>query len=280
MIVGGFLAAGHLCRPVFIVWAALWIVYLAVLAGRSPSQRRWAVAQAAAIGLVLAVSVGAWVLRNQRVIGAPVWATTHGGYTLLLGNNPFFYDHLESRSFAEAAFWGAAWEAEAFHAEWGRRLRAMAAAGPGPRQRATGAETRQEDGELAADRLAGELAKAEIRRRPGMFLYASLVRVGRLWSPVPRVGNRVGPVSWAIGGFYLTLGIGVGLGLWRLWGQWGHPVWAPALLLMVAVTAVHAVYWSNLRMRAPVTPLVAAIAAVGFCGVRAPGLRRAGPPGN
>ena len=56
------------------------------------------------------------------------------------------------------------------------------------------------------------------------------------------------------------------IGLWGLWNQLGSPGWAPPLLLILALTAVHAVYWSNLRMRAPVMPMVAALAAVGFLG--------------
>ncbi|WP_164102324.1 hypothetical protein [Candidatus Laterigemmans baculatus] len=251
LVVGVFLAAGYLCRPVFAVWIVLWVGWLGVSC-LGKAHRRWAARQAIAILAVFAVTAAGWMARNYQTIGKAVWATTHGGYTLLLGNNPYFYDYLDSRSFVEAAFWGEAWDAEPFHREWAARLEQLSAASGG------------EDSELAADRLASEWAKQEIRRQPAMFLYASLVRVGRLWSPVPRVGGRVGLASWATGAFYGVLGIGVIAGLWRLRRQLFDPAWAPPLLLIVAVTVVHAVYWSNLRMRAPVIPMVAAIAVVGF----------------
>ena len=44
----------------------------------------------------------------------------------------------------------------------------------------------------------------------------------------------------------------------RDWGLW---LWG--LLLVLAVTAVHAFYWTNLRMRAPLMPVVALAAALG-----------------
>jgi hypothetical protein len=37
-----------------------------------------------------------------------------------------------------------------------------------------------------------------------------------------------------------------------------------ALAMLMGLTAVHAVFWSDLRMRAPVMPLVAALAAAGL----------------
>ena len=120
--VGGLLAAGYLCRPVFAAWTALWLGWLALRVWLSPEQRRPTASQAIGICLAVAIAIGGWTLRNQRVIGHAVWATTHGGYTLLLGNNPHFYEYLDSRSFAQAAFWGEAWDAEAFHQEWAEHL--------------------------------------------------------------------------------------------------------------------------------------------------------------
>ena len=45
-----------------------------------------------------------------------------------------------------------------------------------------------------------------------------------------------------------------------------HPLPAIALTLslMLATTLVHSIYWSNIRMRAPLTPLVVTIAALGI----------------
>jgi hypothetical protein len=67
---------------------------------------------------------------------------------------------------------------------------------------------------------------------------------------------------WIVGGGYVLLFV---------CAAWGAVVvvrerrgmWAPALLLIAGFTAVHLVYWSNARMRAPVMPAVAVLAAAG-----------------
>ena len=48
--------------------------------------------------------------------------------------------------------------------------------------------------ELANDRLAYAEASRAIRQEPGMFLYAGVVRIGRLWAPMPhRIADDEGP---------------------------------------------------------------------------------------
>jgi len=178
---------------------------------------------------------------------------------LLLGNNPLFYDYLRSGA------WGTAWQAEPFHLAWADRLEGD------PREARFWEEPRQgplvppviED-ERADDRLAYETAKATISRQPTMFLWASLVRLGRLWSPWPhQTESRAGGALWGVGLFYLVF---TGLGLWGI-GALGRRVWSPpwvaGLLLAIALSGVHAVYWSNLRMRAPAIPWLALLAAGG-----------------
>ena len=56
-----------------------------------------------------------WAIRNQLQFGRPIVTTTHGGYTLLLANNPEFYQWLR------AGPWGSVWRADQFDAEWNRR---------------------------------------------------------------------------------------------------------------------------------------------------------------
>jgi hypothetical protein len=70
-------------------------------------------------------------------------------------------------------------------------------------------------------------------------------------------------VRWGIAIFYLLeLGAAV-LGLWRLRrDEW--VVWWPLVLLVLSFALVHVVYWSNLRMRAPVEPVLALLAARGL----------------
>ncbi len=41
-------------------------------------------------------------------------------------------------------------------------------------------------------------------------------------------------------------------------------VWIPAIALTLGLTLVHAVYWSNMRMRGPVMPMVYVAAMAAF----------------
>ena len=42
--------------------------------------------------LAVAITVSPWIIRNASVFGRPILMTTHGGYTLLLGNNETFFN--------------------------------------------------------------------------------------------------------------------------------------------------------------------------------------------
>ena len=70
---------------------------------------------AAQAGLVLGLlmlTLAPWAVRNAHVFGRPIVTTTHGGYTLLLGNNPQYYD------FLRAGGWSATWDAKDVYASW------------------------------------------------------------------------------------------------------------------------------------------------------------------
>ena len=208
-----------------------------------------------------------WTIRNQLQFGRPIITTTHGGYTLRLANNPEFYDWLRHGS------WGSVWQAEQFNADWDRR--------------------RPSD-ELSADRQAYDEAWQTIRAQPGMFLYACAVRVGRFWSPLPHqvaaneslLGrlSRYAVALWYVAEFALAI-----FGIWRV-SRFSRPpicsssfplshralkcpalspsAWHWGLLLVLCLMAGHAVYWTDMRMRAPIMPVVAIIAAAGLFGCR------------
>ncbi|WP_162006568.1 ArnT family glycosyltransferase [Roseimaritima sediminicola] len=252
------LVAAFFCRPTFLVWAGLLVAYLLWRARRAP--RRGALITAGTVFVALAVAVGFWTLRNQRHFGAPIWATSHGGYTLLLGNNPLFYQYLREGRF------GTAWDAEPFHRAWTQRYEDDPTE-PGFWQRNAEADLTPVGvvDEVADDALAYEAAKATIRRQPAMFLWSSVVRLGRLWSPLPlATAERQGAARWIVALWYIAVLLAALWGLWRLWGRgrgvW-HPTWLAGVLLCVALSGVHAVYWSNLRMRAPAMPVIALLAA-------------------
>ncbi|QDS91393.1 hypothetical protein FF011L_01220 [Roseimaritima multifibrata] len=253
------LSLGFLSRPTFFVWAFLLLIYLVGVAVRK--RVWWPVVTAALVVAVMASVIGAWTVRNQRQLGHPVWATSHGGYTLLLGNNPLFYDYLEDDP--EQPNQTDAWDAERFHRTWAGRYQSdpleedfwkWPPTGPVP--------SPQIDDEVADDALAYSAAKQTIHQRPAMFAWACCVRVARLWTPLPHAtpGRSLNAVR-AVGGYYFIFYAAMLGGLCRYGRRWLHSPWMAGLLLAVALTCLHSIYWSNMRMRAPVIPWMACVAA-------------------
>lgn len=252
--VGAVLGCGILCRPTYLVALGLLLLTGLALHDRLklPGRRRHWLAMLAAAGVVVAP----WLLRNLSVFQRPIATTTHGGYTLLLGNNPFFYD------FVESSRWDAAWDAEPFHAEWQRRRSQLTdRAGELTYPVSSPAE------ELAEDAAAYAWATQTMRERPGGFLLASLYRVWQFVSPLP---NRVETTEsyrqqaarFAVAGWHLAVYALIVAGLpWRSARGDAFALFATTLLL--AFLGVHTFYWTNLRMRAPLVPLMSIAAAIG-----------------
>ena len=147
MFAGAVMALGALCRPALLLWT---IAIGIVLAGmcwrlhRSYGRRLptpihtprngsatgvasyKCLAALAMLFLGAAIVLSPWAIRNQIQFGRPIVTTTHGGYTLLLANNPEFYQWLRSGS------WGSVWQADEFNAAWDRRKPARRTAGRSP----------------------------------------------------------------------------------------------------------------------------------------------------
>jgi hypothetical protein len=179
-----------------------------------------------------------WVWRNARVIGEPVLTTTHGGYTLALANNPVYYEEVLNGPP------GAVWSGPRQQAWWERVNRELAGLPEGEADRRLRA---------AALRLAFD--------RPGDFLRASLARLGRFWGLAPAPGIypwwlRLATAVWTAP---LWIALVIGLASRETW-RWPR---VAAAATIAALSAVHAVYWTDLRMRAPVVPAIALVAASG-----------------
>ena len=257
LLAGATLATGALCRPTLLLWAVAVGVMLLWQAWSTPknnlrrsSGRRRTVAGGVAKGLRLpiAFALGAvfvlspWAVRNQLQLGRPIVTTTHGGYTFLLANNPSFYEWLRDGQ------WGSVWPANEFNADWDRR---------------------KPHDELRADRLAYAEAERNIYRKPGAFVGACLVRIGRFWSPLPhRVivvgGPRPRLMRYAVALWYTMEFLLAAAGVWIVFHRKERSAWMEALLLVACLAAVHAFFWTNMRMRAPVMPVVAMAAAVAW----------------
>jgi len=259
------IALAALCRPTFLVWllfappAVLWLTRGKRAANkpdapargddRTPSlarraSKRWRsdVRMAAVVFGAAVCGLAPWAVRNQIDFGRPIISTTHGGYTLLLGNNPSFYDHL-------------------------RTARAEPSGARRTSNNPQDANPQVAD-ELRDDRRAYDQARQSIRERPAMFVRACLHRVGRLWGVLPyAIDPRESAASrwlrYATAVWYsLELALATA-GTWSLGRKIIQTPWLFGLLLAVGFTAVHAVYWTDLRMRAPLVPFVALLAAAG-----------------
>jgi 4-amino-4-deoxy-L-arabinose transferase-like glycosyltransferase len=233
-VAGGSLALAALCRPGLLVWTVAAGAILAAL------PRSWPMRLKVLVGFTVAAMavLSPWAIRNGVRFGRPICTTTHGGYTFLLGNNPMFYEYLRSGA------WGTVWDAEELDSS-----RTVS------------------DDELEADWQAYAEAWENISREPGMFLYACLVRAGRLWSPLPHQidpdeGPRQRLARRAVGLWYLAELPLAAVGVWIVCRRGRRRrAWLWGLLLAGCLTAVHTLYWSNMRMRAPLMPVVALAAA-------------------
>ena len=244
---GGVAALAALVRPTFLPWVA---ACAAILPWRiAPGGRRLAVA---AIFVASAAAVlTPWATRNYVRFGKPILSTTHGGYNLLLGNNPYFYEHLRTQP------WGTPWFSQDLDRQWLAEM---------------------PQGEVAADRHAYALAWRCIRQQPAMFVWASAVRLGRLFSPLPHQLSRdeswaVRTVRYLIAAWYVAefaialVGIATVVCKPRSGAETpqrpADAPWLWAALLVATFVAVHTFYWTDLRMRAPLMPALATAAAAG-----------------
>lgn len=205
------------------------------------------------LGVLLTLSP--WILRNWVTLGAPVWATTHGGYTLALANNDAYYDEVVLGP--PGAVWG------------------------GPNQQRwfeTITVATRELGEPGADQWLGREAIRTIQRRPGTFLKAMAARLVRLWGLSPSAAVYPEPVRWLCLIWTLPLWVLVGWSLARR-TAWSWPLFC-ATAQILGLTFVHAFYWTDLRMRAPVVPALALLAAHAGLIPRASSATQAGTNGS
>ena len=175
--------------------------------------------------------------------GEPIVTTTHGGYTLALANNPAYYADVVDGE--PGAVWSGAGQDAWF--DWVARSTA-------------GLTSTQ------ADRLLQAEGWRMLRERPGTFARASIARLGRFWGVAPSSAVYSRLERWATAAWTIPIWIALIAGLMRR-GLWHWPALGAPLLLL-GLTGVHTVYWTDMRMRVPIVPAIALIAA-GACGPRA-----------
>ena len=269
LFVGVVFALGALCRPAIWAFGGLVVGWWILQRWKPSRQQRRRIPWEVALGT--AVVVGPWLVRNMLVLDRPIFTTTHGGYTLLLGNNPVFYREVVDRP------WGTVWDRGSL-AKWNRSLEA-----------AMRQENPPVESESARDRWMTRRAISNIRAQPAEFLRACQLRMLRFWNVAPlgpatdairsvwlRFCRLTGQenwktyrddavtiVRWGLSLFYAAITIGLLLSLLRM-NRTEWRCFSPLLLLIVSLCVVHLFYWANTRMRAPLIPAIALLAVRGF----------------
>jgi len=213
-------AAGGLCLGLavlarsallpFVPAAVLWVLI-------SMKEKRTAAVRCAVIAAAATIAMAPWVIRNYREFGAFVPATTEGGYTFWLTNNPAAtgggecYLPADTRAFAGL-------------------------------------------GELAADRLFYRMGFEWIGANPGQFLKLCGAKFVRLWRPWPHA-DEVGTRAALIGGVsFVPVAL---LAVWGLAITWRRRRELLLFYLLIGcITAVSCLYMAVTRYRAPLMPVL------------------------
>jgi hypothetical protein len=219
-----------LTRP--IAWPVLvWVTFCSI------GSRNWR--SALPVLIVAALTASGWVVRNELVWGRPILTTTHGGYTLWLGQNPEFDRVVVQRG-------GIIWPAESFD-RWTKENQ----------RRTAGLD------EIDQDRFYFQQAAGWMKENPAGAWRCGWHHLTRLWGLAPARGPAW--VRWGVGIFYaIFLGLAV-LGWWRSSASGRSLVLGVVLIFSL----VHAAYWSDMRMRAPLGPMLAVAASLAVAGGRA-----------
>lgn len=237
-----------LSRPTFWPIAAFeglfWLISLVRVPQSVERSARISLGLVHIVGTV--VVVAPWLIRNWIVMAVPILTTTHGGYTLLLGNNPVFYREVVQKP------WGTTWPDASQH-QWEADLENSLVHDLGP-----------DATEVARDAWQSRRARQYMLDQPSLCLQAAYHRIRSFWNTTPQ-GDAAKGVNSAVLVFvgwysfvYITASL-IGMGL--VVARKERARWVPLYSLIVALQVVHLFYWTNTRMRAPLTPALALFAA-------------------
>jgi hypothetical protein len=237
---GILFGVGALVRPVILVSCGF--MSLAALV----KKRHVAVILPAVVaGLVMIP----WVIRNAVQFQKFIPATTHGGYTLALGNNPVFYKDVINGTDTFP------WDGAALDV-WQQQMIAESQQ-----------DVRPPANEPAMDRWYYKKATDAIKADPASFLKASFLRLQRFWALTTadsKVHNRATP---GVSVWYGLLWCGLVMERVSAWRRGKTLQTAPVGDLWLAVLSfmlMHTVYWTDTRMRAPLMPILIVLSCCGW----------------
>ena len=252
-VVSGLLfGIGILIRPVVLISCAFVSAHrlMIALSGGTAGKNVFSLVSLAMLPAVVAgLLLAPWMIRNGMHFQTFVPATTHGGYTLALGNNPDFYHDVIN---GHDSF---PWDGDALDS-WQQRMI--------DQSKQDGV---QQNDEPAMDAWYYEQAKSAIQSDPVSFLKASYLRLHRFWAltTAESTGSR-----WVVAGtgvWYALLWLGLlieRIGAWQLRKTVRRGPVMDLWLVVLSFMLMHSVYWTDTRMRAPLMPVLAVLSLCGW----------------
>lgn len=199
--------------------------------------------------VVAALTITPWIIRNAITFGDFIPVTTHGGYTLALGNNAAFYRDVINGADEFP------WDGESLDA-WQQLMIAESVS----------------DGvalgdEPAQDAWYYQQAVAAIRAEPRSFLKATALRLQRFWA-ISAADTQTSPMmKRAVSLWYGLLWTGLVLqviGCWFRRKSKQSVGLTDLWLVVLSFLLMHSVYWTDTRMRAPVMPILCVLSVAGW----------------
>ena len=253
LVSGILFGMGSLVRPIIFVTCAMLVFTRVVRSLRQPAEFRRRIMTAVVPAVAALLAISPWIMRNATQFHKFIPATTHGGYTLALGNNADFYRDVID---GETSF---PWPGPQLDA-WQKKMIVDA--------KAQGVSVGNEP-EL--DAWYYRQAFAAIQRQPVSFIKACLLRLRRFWALTVADDSVPVPLRMLIGGWYTVILFGVLLSViscrWRSKSeQSGAAIRGTGMLWAVVTSFVlmHAFYWTDTRMRAPIMPILIVLSVIGW----------------
>ena len=248
VVAGVFFGFGTLCRPICMICMVFLLGGMLCQQFRSGGPLRPIAVRIVCCSVAAGFVLTPWVIRNAVKFGAFIPATTHGGYTLLLGNNRVFFEEVVNGPSGR-------WHGESLE-QWQQEMKTRAVA--------DGVELRDE---VAMDRWYYRQSRIEISGAPGSFLKACILRLSRFFAVTGGADQNL-LIRVACGIWYSCVGLGLVVSLLACYGRRTcETLRSDIQILWLAIgsfVVMHTVYWANARMRTPLTVVICILSAIGW----------------